>query len=43
MLDKFIPQKEVEFSKQYIALFQSNDFDSIETKINHYGLKVHSG
>ena len=32
--DRLIPQDEAEFSKEYVALFQSRDFDAIEEKLN---------
>jgi hypothetical protein len=34
LFDKFGPKEEAEFSKQYLALFQSSDFDAIEKEIN---------
>lgn len=32
--EKFIPKEEAEFSKNYLALFQSRDFETIEAKID---------
>ncbi|RKZ51911.1 MAG: hypothetical protein DRR16_27145 [Candidatus Parabeggiatoa sp. nov. 3] len=34
LLGPFVPQEEVEFSKHYLTLFQSDDFEGIENKIN---------
>lgn len=32
--EKFIPKEEAEFSKNYLALFQTRDFDAIEARID---------
>lgn len=32
--EKFMPKEDVEFSKNYLALFQEHDFDAIEAKID---------
>jgi len=32
--EKLTPKEEVEFSKQYLALFQTRDFDAIERKVS---------
>lgn len=34
VFDKFVPQEEVEFSKQYLTLFQSSDYEAIEKEMN---------
>ena len=34
LMKKFIPKDEVEFSKQFVALFRSRSFDAIEEKMN---------
>lgn len=34
LVKKFIPKEEVEFSKRYLALFQTKDFESIEKSLN---------
>jgi hypothetical protein len=34
LIEKLAPKEEVEFSKQYLALFQARDFDAIERKVS---------
>jgi hypothetical protein len=34
LIEKLTPKEEVEFSKQYLALFQARDFDAIERKVS---------
>lgn len=34
LFEKFVPQEETKFSKEYLALFRARNYEAIETKIN---------